>query len=101
MKNILAKASIPTVAAVIGIWYTLDPWPKVGWITPNQHQAAYEVTQEAVKDFRDEWRCDEYEEELLDLRLAQAAGDTSEETKRKIEILLAKIDKLNCHRFDD
>ena len=76
-------------------------WPSVGWETPNQHDDDYSEIVSDIKDFRDEWKCDEYEEELLQLLKRQATGDTSIETARKVERLKNKIDELNCQRFED
>ena len=76
-------------------------WPVVGWTTPNQHDADFKEAVGAVIDFRDEWKCDEYEEELIDLLKLQATGADSIEVGRKIEKLKEKIVKLDCQRFED
>ena len=86
-------------------------WSRVGWTTPATHKADIDaiiaervVSEEnvidAIKLSRDEWKCDEYDEELLDLLKEQAVTDTVE-LRHKIEKLRDKIDKLNCQRFED
>ncbi len=87
----------------------VDAWPKVGWKTPTGHaKDIAELRAEsvgAVTEFRDEWKCDEYDEELRDLlREQQNRRDVglSENTDLNEDIrrLREKIDKLNCARFE-
>jgi hypothetical protein len=94
-------AVLTTVATLVALWATLNPWPYIGWTTPNQHDADYLEIAEDIKDFRDEWKCDEYEEELIELLEDVKAGDDSVETKREIERIREKIEKIKCDRFDD
>ena len=93
----IGSVSLSAIATVVGLWFMLDPWPKFGWITPNQHNEDMSV----ITDFRDEWKCDEWDEELRDLLKQQAAGDTSTDTAEDIRRLREKMNKLNCGRFDD
>ena len=86
---------------------TVQLWPVVGWNTPNQHQAdvdliRQEIQQSAedVKEFRDEWKCDELEEELIALLEKVEAGDDSIETQREIEKIRRAIAQLRCERFE-
>lgn len=72
-------------------------WPQFGWETPNQHAADMDL----LRDFRDEWRCDEMEEALLELLEAEKAGDDSVETAHKIERIRKKMDEIDCSRFED
>ena len=95
-------AVISAVAVVVSLTVGATTlWPQVGWETPNQHAADYAGIVSDISNFRDEWKCDEYEEELLELLKRQATGDTSIETARKVERLKNKIDELNCQRFED
>ena len=95
-------ALISAVGGLLAIGvYGKQLWPVAGWMTPDSHNADILETIGEVKEFRDEWKCDEYEEELVELMKQQAAGDSSIETKRKVERLREKIDKLNCERFED
>ena len=56
---------------------------------------------DAIKESRDEWKCDEYDEELLDL-LKEQVDNNSVELRREIEKLKKKIEKLSCvERFED
>lgn len=97
MNSLASKVSIGTVSAIVGLWFMLDPWPVIGWVTPNQYNEDMSV----VTDFRDEWKCDEWDEELRDLLKEQAAGNTSTDLAEDIRRLRQKMDKLNCGRFDD
>ncbi len=95
---------VTTLAAIVGMWVAVDPWPVVGWTTPNQHDADYKVTSEQLQDFRDEWKCDEYDEELLELRMKLSEAQTqaeADELTHEIEKLKAKMAKLDCSKFED
>ena len=102
---------VTTIAALVGMWVAIDPWPAIGWVTPTQHagdiakvNTQYEQAVGDVKEFRDEWKCDEYDEELLELRkdLDQArTNDERAEIEHEIEKLKRKMEKLNCSRFED
>lgn len=95
-------AMLTTVAAVFAVVVGANQlWPQVGWTTPNQHDADFVLSSEVVKEFRDEWKCDEYDEELIEYLKLQATGDVSIETRRKVEKLRELIAKLKCERFDD
>lgn len=87
----------------------VDAWPKVGWTTPSRHEADLEaVRAEAVgqvKAFRDEWKCDEWDEELREKlreqdRLADQ-GEDDPDLDEDIRRLRDKMKKLECDRFDD
>lgn len=105
------SAVVTTIAAIVGVWVTIDPWPAIGWVTPSQHDsdiatvnAQYEQAVGDVREFRDEWKCDEYDEELLDLRkdLEQARTDDERaEIEHEIEKLRRKMEELKCSRFED
>ena len=66
----------------------------------NQHAADFKVTGTQLSEFRDEWKCDEYDEELLDL-LKEQVENNSVELRRMIEKIRKKMDKLECSRFED
>lgn len=109
------------VAAIVAIVTSLglNPWDALGWTTPSQHSEDVAVISEdvaalnakieqvqadavgGVQEFRDEWKCEELEDELVELLKQQRAGDDSVETQREIEKVRARIKKLNCERFDD
>ena len=90
---------------------TIAMWSTVGWTTPAKHDAdiasiiAERMVSEqnvidAIKESRDEWKCDEYDEELLDLLLEQEDTNTVE-IRRDIEKIKQKMEDLNCSRFED
>ena len=88
-----------TLLTVISLLIVL--WPHIGWTTPNQHQSDFLASSEIIKEFRDEWKCDEYEEELTAALERQEKGDNSIDTKRLIEKIRKKMEELKCSRFDD
>lgn len=94
-----------TIATLVTIWYTVQPWPMLGWVTPNQHDADFVAAVEELKEFRDEWKCDEYEEELEELHRELADGTQSLERRLEIEREIEKIkdamERRDCARFDD
>jgi len=115
MANQTIKAS-----AILGVIATLAAigtagnqfWPTIGWTTPNAHAAdverlaseAEDATQEildAIKESQDEWKCDEYDEELTDLLEKQEAGDDSIELERTIEKIREAMQRRDCARFED
>ena len=90
-------------ATIVVAMFTL--WGSIGWTTPNQHNADFLTAVGDVKDFRDEWKCDEYDEELLDARerliRAEANGEDTVEIEHLIEKIKEKMEKLDCSRFED
>ena len=105
-----AISTVATVLAVVAA--TIGLWPQIGWTTPNAHAAdvkqmiaarmvSEEAVIDAIKESRDEWKCDEYEEELIDALHEQEDGDNSVELRRIIELIRKKMDKLDCSRFED
>lgn len=93
-----------TIATLVTIWYTVQPWPMLGWVTPNQHDADFAAAVEELKEFRDEWKCDEYDEELDELmRELQDETDPFERQKieREIEKIKEAMERRDCARFDD
>lgn len=83
---------------------TIALWPVIGWTTPNQHENDFVVAINEIREFRDEWKCDEYDEELLDLKekldieKSSAMRVALRHEIKKIEI---KMDKIDCSRFED
>ena len=58
-----------------------------------------------IKEFRDEWKCDEWDEELREKlreqdRLADA-GTNDPDLDEDIRRLREKMRKLDCSRFDE
>jgi len=111
-RRITLGAVMTTAATLLGMWVMLDPWASIGWETPNQHKvsidklvAEYKLTSGEIKNFRDEWKCDEYYEELLDLKRELRAAESNDrdtvEIEHEIELLQDKIQSLKCTRFED
>ena len=108
-------AVLTCLAAGLSMYSQADEiWPKVGWVTQNQHDSDIEATSTAVEDFadkilgridrnHDEWKCDEYREELNELLEAKLRGDTSVKTSERILTLRDRMDEdsLDCQRFED
>lgn len=108
------------ISAVLGVIATLAAigtagnqfWPSIGWTTPATHAADIErITAEAddstkeildaIRESQDEWKCDEYEEELQELLEDQANGDDSMETALTIDKIRRAMERRDCSRFDD
>jgi hypothetical protein len=112
--NITIKwtAALGTIATLIAIGTSLGGWQHLGWVTPVNAKAAHETIEQghaasdqAIHDFREEWKCDEYDEELEKLRRrlnrAEAGSDNYVEMEHKIKKIEKKMDKINCSRFED
>ena len=99
-----------TAAALLVSMFAL--WGSVGWTTPNQAAEAHLSLQqgnllgsESLKEFRDEWKCDEYDEELLEAREALIRARSAEQSTVQLEHLIEKIkgamSRLVWSRFED
>lgn len=109
-KQMQVLAAVATTIAIISGSIAL--WPMLGWETPSAHAAdikeieadhvtANEAVLDAIQLSRDEWKCDEYDEELLALLEKQDEGDNSVAVRREIEKIRKKMDSLKCSRFED
>jgi len=108
-----ALGIVATLIAIVSGGFAL--WPSVGWTTPSTHNAditevqinmvaSSEAIIEAISGLRDEWKCDEYDEELLYLEheLADATHvENATEIQHDIDKIKAKMLKLDCSRFED
>lgn len=113
----LAHNKVLQVAAIIAALGTITAtgrvlWNDFGWITPVAYaedldgvleaQAAIESTiLSEIRKNQDEWKCDEYDEELADLLLAQSEGDETIETAERIQRIRALRARRDCARFDE
>ena len=109
-KNMTIGAIVIGAIAVMGYASNaLEAWPKVGWTTPETHAADLEALREEavgeVKAFRDEWKCDEWDEELREKLREQDRvadhGDNDPDLDEDIRRLREKMSKLDCSRFDE
>lgn len=53
---------------------------------------------------QDEWKCDELDEEIVDIELARLSAETNEEKvklNRNLEKAKERWDKLDCQRFEN
>jgi len=94
--------TLATVIVILSGMFAL--WPIVGWTIPNQHDNDFVVAINELKNFRDEWKCDEYDEELLDLQQEKAEARIEAikvELQHEIDKLKRKMEKLECSRFED
>ena len=96
---------IALLGSVLGVLATAFVlWPAIGWTTPNQHGNDFVVAVNEMREFRDEWKCDEYDEELLDLEHELVDAETDEERteiQHDIDKLKEKMAKIDCSRFED
>jgi len=90
----------------------VNPWSTLGWYSPNRHAAdivvlraefvtATEKSKKETEEFRVEWRCSEWAEDLLELYEQRAAGDDSESLRDKIEDLRDKMNEAGCDKYED
>lgn len=98
--------TIGIIASLIAIGSSIKGfWNEVGWITPAQSEERHTESEQLIKDFRDEWKCDEYEEELIVLkrRLKRMSSDDDDyvELDHKIERIENKMEDTECSRFED
>ncbi len=117
---------LSTLAGVVAIVAYIAPWPTIwgvaGWQTPNQHSVDIEaikvdhelVNQEILDALKnlgekqdanfDAWKCDEWDEELAELRVSLLHAETAEERARiehEIEKLKLAMESRRCARFED
>jgi hypothetical protein len=80
-------------------------WNDWGWITPAQASEAHAGAEQLIIDFRDEWKCDEYEEELRSMKRRLSRIDPDSEEAADLEFDIERIEnkmlKLECSRFED
>jgi hypothetical protein len=80
-------------------------WNDFGWITPAQANEAHAGSEQLIREFRDEWKCDEYEEELYRLKRELRRTDPDSEEYADIEFEIERIEnkmlKIECSRFED
>jgi len=93
------------IGTVLGLLVTVFAlWPVIGWTTPNQHDNDFVVAVNAMREFRDEWKCDEYDEELLDLEHELAITEIEEikvAIQHHIDKIKKKMEETKCSRFED
>ena len=95
----------------------LELWPTMGWMSQANHdkdiatiEEKHTVQQEAVLNAvnalsvkmdvgRDEWKCDEWEEELVEL-LKQQAVDHTVQRQVDIDQVREAMSKKDCTRFE-
>lgn len=104
------KAQISWAVGIIGGLIAVGTgaktfWYDWGWITPAQAAAEHTAGAEAIKEFRDEWKCDEYEEELQEKKRKLKREDPDSEEAIELEYEIERIEnkmlKLECSRFED
>jgi len=112
-KAAWAAGTAVSVLTVISLTITL--WGAVGWTTPAQHQADIDtlVAQrtasesaiiEVLEKNQDEWKCDEYDEELKAARIMLAQAETPRaraEIEHEIEKIVEAMETRECSRFED
>jgi hypothetical protein len=94
-KMLTISSIVGGIAAVVATWAALDPWPKLGWITPDQHDADIANISTTLQVFRSEWRCDKYGKELD----ALYAKEITPRVRDQIADQRRKMDDEQCSRF--
>jgi hypothetical protein len=99
-KQWTIAGAITTVAVAVGLWTSLDPWPRVGWVTPNKHAADIKNTQTGLQVFRDEWTCNRWMDELTKLyEDLDAVENRNRRLRDQINRRRGKMDDRQCDRF--
>lgn len=106
--------ALGTVAAVVAIFTSLgvNPWHTVGWYSPSRHAAdiaavraefieASTSSEQETAEFRTEWRCSEWAEDLDDLYEQQESGDDSDRLQDRIDALRERMDDAGCQKYED
>ena len=121
MKHIGAVAALLTIGAAAGATTaTVAFWHDYGWVfqkeyrlqhlnilTTQQTSDIYDLLQDlkiGQDDNQDEWKCDELDEEIVEIELAKLSAETNAEKvklSRNLEKAKERWDKLDCQRFED
>ena len=110
--SILLGSAVALLTGLSMVGDAVDAWDKVGWKTPaghttdmNELRAEFVAAQQAEKSeteqFRNEWRCSEWAQDLEDLYREQAEGDDSQQMRDKISSLREKMDEAGCDEYED
>ena len=94
----LASTAVGMVAALTAVWFTVDPWPSIGWVTPARHNADIANISTTIGVFRDEWRCMKYGEEL-DILYAKMSERETRRLRDQVIDQRKKMDETKCIRF--
>ncbi len=121
MKHIGVVAALLTVGAAAGATTaTMAFWNDYGWVfqkeyrlqhlsvlTTQQTSDIYDLLkalQTGQDDNQDEWKCDELDEEIIDIELAKLTAETDAEKvklTRNLKKAEERWEKLDCQRFED
>jgi len=121
------KHKVGFVAVLLGIGAaagattaTVAFWNDYGWVFKNEyrlHHLNVLTTQQTSEIYdllsvlktgqdanQDEWKCDELDEEIIDIELAKLTAETDEEKvklTRNLKKAEERWEKLDCQRFED
>lgn len=121
MKHIGAVAALLTIGAAAGATTaTVAFWNDYGWVFKNEyrlHHLNVLTTQQTSEIYgllqdlkkgqdtnQDEWKCDELDEEIIDIELAKLTAETDAEKvklTRNLKKAEERWEKLDCQRFED
>lgn len=121
IKKIGFVAGVIALGAVAGAsTATIKFWDDYGWVTRYHYRMDHatmltgaqtteifdllEDLKVGQKANQEEWKCDELDEEILDLELTLLEVETNAEKvplNRKIEKSKERWDRLDCTRFED
>ena len=121
MKHIGVVAALLTIGAAAGATTaTVAFWNDYGWVFKNEyrlHHLNVLTTQQTSEIYdllkvlktgqdnnQDEWKCDELDEEIVDIELARLSAETNAEKvklNRNLEKAKERWIKLDCQRFED
>lgn len=91
-KSLALLGGVVSVIAIL-----TAPWDKIIPTTREKHDHDVETALQSVQEFRDEWKCDEWTEELSDIL---SITDPTPLDLQRIRVIRAKMDNRGCERFD-
>lgn len=121
MKHIGVVAALLTIGAAAGATTaTVAFWNDYGWVFKNEYRLHHlnvlttaqtseiydllKVLKTGQDNNQDEWKCDELDEEIVDIELAKLTAETNAEKvkfSRNLEKAKERWDKLDCSRFEN
>ncbi len=121
MKHIGVVAGLLMVGAAAGATTaTVAFWNDYGWVFKNEYRLHHlnvlttaqtseiydllTVLKKGQDNNQDEWKCDELDEEIVDIELSKLKAETDEEKvklSRNLKKAEERWEKLDCQRFED
>ncbi len=89
-----------------------SPWDAIGWVTPNSHASDLELIRAefvttiesektATEEFRTEWRCSRWADDLDELYEELRQYPDSRQIRDRIDSLRERMDENDCDRWEE